>query len=201
MNLSRYDLKIIENYVIEVGRLKLRLRVREQELLNEGIIFPQVDSYYQKLHKLINAIEDVYDNLGEDVKMIWKLKYHEPELRLGTWEELAKEFSYTKTTLLRVRSRYLSDIAERIGYVSADLVEGENESNVKEKRNVSTRKRFEVLKRDAFKCQYCGRNPREDDIKLHVDHIKPLAKGGDNEMSNLITSCVECNAGKSDKEI
>jgi hypothetical protein len=33
---------------------------------------------------------------------------------------------------------------------------------------------------------------------LHCDHIVPVAEGGGNEETNLITSCVDCNLGKSD---
>ena len=58
--------------------------------------------------------------------------------------------------------------------------------------------RFEILKRDGFKCQYCGRNPKEDNCKLHIDHINPKSNGGLNNPDNLITSCFECNIGKSD---
>lgn len=58
--------------------------------------------------------------------------------------------------------------------------------------------RFEVLKRDNFTCQYCGRNVVDDKIKLHCDHIIPVSKNGTDELDNLITSCMECNLGKSD---
>lgn len=54
--------------------------------------------------------------------------------------------------------------------------------------------RFEVFKRDGFKCQYCGRSAPE--VTLEVDHIVPVAEGGKNEMLNLITSCRACNRGK-----
>lgn len=59
--------------------------------------------------------------------------------------------------------------------------------------------RFEVFKRDSFKCQYCGK--AAPDVVLHVDHIDPVANGGDNEIVNLITSCVDCNLGKSDRKL
>ncbi len=62
--------------------------------------------------------------------------------------------------------------------------------------NPSTRSRFETFKRDCFTCQYCGRKPPS--VTLHLDHIVPVSRGGTNERSNLITSCQECNAGKSD---
>lgn len=57
--------------------------------------------------------------------------------------------------------------------------------------------RFEVFKRDNFTCQYCG--AKAPDVVLHVDHINPVSKGGDNEIINLITSCQPCNLGKSDR--
>ena len=68
------------------------------------------------------------------------------------------------------------------------------------KRKAITKKvRFEVFKRDSFTCQYCGQ--AAPDVVLHIDHIEPVAKGGDNEILNLITSCAGCNAGKSDRRL
>ena len=64
---------------------------------------------------------------------------------------------------------------------------------------VSKRTRFEVFKRDKFTCQYCGR--AAPSIVLQIDHIHPVAKDGDNDILNLVTSCQECNAGKSDKTL
>ena len=62
---------------------------------------------------------------------------------------------------------------------------------------LSKRIRFEVFKRDNFTCQYCGAKAPE--ATLEVDHIKPVKKGGTNEIMNLITSCFDCNRGKSTK--
>jgi hypothetical protein len=59
--------------------------------------------------------------------------------------------------------------------------------------------RFEVFKRDSFKCQYCG--SQAPDVLLEIDHIDPIAKGGDNDITNLITACKDCNAGKKDKRL
>jgi hypothetical protein len=64
------------------------------------------------------------------------------------------------------------------------------------RKNLSKKTRFEIFKRDKFTCQYCGANA--PDVILHVDHIKPVARGGKNDHLNLITSCLSCNAGKSD---
>lgn len=68
-------------------------------------------------------------------------------------------------------------------------------SPVSGRKQVGTRARFDVFKRDAFTCQYCGSRP--PDVTLHVDHIIPVSGGGGNEQSNLTTSCADCNLGKS----
>lgn len=68
-----------------------------------------------------------------------------------------------------------------------------------ERQPISQKIRFEIFKRDSFKCQYCGRAAPE--VVLHVDHIKPVAKGGENEITNLITACQDCNLGKKDREL
>ena len=59
---------------------------------------------------------------------------------------------------------------------------------------ISKKLRFEVFKRDGFKCAYCGETPPE--VVLEVDHIDPKSKGGSNDINNLITACFACNRGK-----
>jgi hypothetical protein len=65
--------------------------------------------------------------------------------------------------------------------------------------SISKKIRFEVFKRDGFKCQYCGQTPPA--ITLEVDHINPVSKGGEDDINNLITSCFDCNRGKSNIEL
>lgn len=67
------------------------------------------------------------------------------------------------------------------------------------RKAISKRARFEVFKRDGFKCQYCGK--AAPDVILHVDHIHPVSKGGKNDILNLITACLDCNGGKSNVEL
>lgn len=62
------------------------------------------------------------------------------------------------------------------------------------RRALSKKTRFEVFKRDGFRCHYCGATP--DVCVLNVDHIVPVAGGGDNHQDNLITACWNCNSGK-----
>ncbi len=67
------------------------------------------------------------------------------------------------------------------------------------RKSLSKKIRFEVFKRDSFKCQYCGAEAPE--VVLEVDHIDPISKDGADEMVNYITSCRACNAGKSDRRL
>jgi hypothetical protein len=65
------------------------------------------------------------------------------------------------------------------------------------RKTITQKTRFEVFKRDGFKCQYCGKCAPE--VILNVDHIHPVSKGGEDDMMNYITSCFDCNSGKSDR--
>lgn len=67
------------------------------------------------------------------------------------------------------------------------------------RKPITKKLRFEIFKRDSFKCQYCGRSA--PDVILEIDHIQPVAKDGDNDITNLITSCKDCNSGKRDREL
>lgn len=59
----------------------------------------------------------------------------------------------------------------------------------------SKRLRYEVLRRDAHTCRYCG--AKAPDVLLTVDHVIPDALGGTDDASNLVTACRDCNSGKS----
>ncbi|MBV9386377.1 MAG: HNH endonuclease [Chroococcidiopsidaceae cyanobacterium CP_BM_ER_R8_30] len=51
-----------------------------------------------------------------------------------------------------------------------------------------------VFERNHYQCQSCGRTHQE--TELNVDHIIPLAAGGQNDISNLQTLCRICNQQK-----
>ena len=67
------------------------------------------------------------------------------------------------------------------------------------RKSIPKKIRFEVFKRDKFTCQYCGRSA--PDVVLEVDHIKPVAAGGENDILNYVTSCSDCNRGKGKTEL
>lgn len=55
--------------------------------------------------------------------------------------------------------------------------------------------RFKVFSRDRFTCVYCGRSAPH--VILECDHKEPKSKGGPDTLENLVTSCKDCNRGKS----
>lgn len=50
----------------------------------------------------------------------------------------------------------------------------------------------EVLRRDRYTCQYCGRKAPY----LTVDHVLPRRLGGEHSWYNLVAACAECNHRK-----
>lgn len=60
---------------------------------------------------------------------------------------------------------------------------------------VSRRLRYEILRRDNHQCRYCGATAPH--VPLTVDHVVPIALGGSDDPTNLVTACKDCNAGKS----
>ena len=64
------------------------------------------------------------------------------------------------------------------------------------RENIGQKARFEIFKRDSFRCVYCGQSPPT--VVLQVDHVVPVSGGGGNDEVNLVTSCFDCNSGKSD---
>lgn len=63
---------------------------------------------------------------------------------------------------------------------------------VKRPRPHVTLSKREVLRRDNFTCQYCGRKSSV----LTIDHVKPRHMGGSHSWENLVAACASCNRRK-----
>lgn len=70
-----------------------------------------------------------------------------------------------------------------------------------------------VWKRDEYRCRYCGRtvvppdyraaarvngHPQMKSNTATVDHVIPVSRGGQRNMTNLVTACRACNQDKAD---
>ncbi len=54
--------------------------------------------------------------------------------------------------------------------------------------------RKNVLRRDGYRCQYCGARER-----LTIDHVMPRSRGGRDLWENLATACTACNSRKGNR--
>lgn len=68
------------------------------------------------------------------------------------------------------------------------------EQKKKNRSDMNYKLRYEILKRDKYKCVLCGK--KAQDTQIEIDHIKPIVNGGNNNKNNLRTLCFECNRGK-----
>ncbi|MFB7823829.1 HNH endonuclease [Streptomyces hydrogenans] len=59
-------------------------------------------------------------------------------------------------------------------------------------------RRWEEL--DWWSCAYCD-SPFGQTVVAEVDHIRPLAKGGQHVWENLAPACRDCNHGKADGDV
>lgn len=63
-------------------------------------------------------------------------------------------------------------------------------------RNVTFNRR-NIFLRDGFRCQYCGRRPRREE--LSIDHIVPRSRGGPSAWKNVVLACTQCNTRKGNR--
>lgn len=114
------------------------------------------------------------------------------------------KFSYTSNGGLAQRSFTVpmteETIAELIKVLENKLTAS---AFAKEQRTLMTKKLREFIKnRDNFTCCLCGNSTHvEPNLLLEIDHIIPVAKGGQTVEDNLQTLCWKCNRAKSDKII
>lgn len=154
------------------------------------------------------------DELLKEIERLWILLGRQP-----TTSDIKNGNSkYSLNSFTRRFGGWRNALKEFIEYVNSDgeiqttedklvnetVINNSNSNQIKIKtrrtpRDINERLRFKVLKRDNFKCVYCGKSPATDsNVELHVDHIIPWSKGGKTVIENLQTSCSKCNLGKSD---
>lgn len=114
------------------------------------------------------------------------------------------KFSYTSGGGMAQRSFTVpmteETIAELINVLESKLTAS---AFAKEQRALMTKKLRESIKaRDNYTCCNCGNSIHvEPNLLLEIDHIIPVAKGGQTVVDNLQTLCWKCNRAKSDKII
>jgi hypothetical protein len=59
--------------------------------------------------------------------------------------------------------------------------------------------RLKIYERDNYRCAYCDKQLTR--FTATLDHVTPVAKGGDNGAENLKTACLQCNSRKTSRPL
>jgi len=60
--------------------------------------------------------------------------------------------------------------------------------------------RRQVVERAGNRCEYCGLSQAGQEALFHVDHVVPVAAGGQTTLDNLALACVSCSLRKGARE-
>jgi hypothetical protein len=96
------------------------------------------------------------------------------------------------------------------GEMTGDLTGDDEMTEERRKQKNGNSRKFKIRKtkrlalylRDSFTCAFCELDMRGMDARLiTLDHIKPRAKGGTDDPTNLVTACLRCNCVKKDADL
>jgi uncharacterized protein YozE (UPF0346 family) len=112
-------------------------------------------------------------------------------------EDVLRDTSFPKSTEARevLRDYLETKRACTEALVALDEALAEFHASRPTRGAISPKLRFEVFKRDEYRCRICG-SSAQDGVQLEVDHVHPVSKGGTSDMANLQTLCKPCNRGK-----
>lgn len=141
--------------------------------------------------KSANAIHYTYDKLfcsvcNKQTKEAIQT-YDGKVLRLGCFG-----FDINKNCFKEVIEISFANLDIEKDYINIRLIRSKAKFHKREP--VGLAKRYQVFKRDGFKCVCCGNNSK--DSRLEIDHVVPVSKGGGSQIKNLQTLCFRCNRGK-----
>lgn len=161
--------------------LKAGLEINQNRNISKEKLFENIAEVWMRIGR-----QPTYNDFTKDVS---KYSIKPYERNFGSWNKALIAFSEY------INSRKNLNISNMSDKNKGSLIAGHN----KGPRTVNYRLRFIVMKGDNFRCRICGKSPANDNnIILHVDHIKPWSKGGETCLDNLRTLCSICNIGKSD---
>lgn len=66
---------------------------------------------------------------------------------------------------------------------------------IPKRRKLSKEERMKVYEKCQGHCAYCGCTLEYKDMQ--VDHVKPVYRGGEDDISNMLPACRSCNHYKS----
>ena len=159
-----------------------------------------LSSRYNRLvekEDLLNNLDHVWSELGRQPRAK-EMKQPLSSISISRYQKLFKRNWYEICLeLLSWKSGVSIEEIERESR-QISTIKSENQIPHRTNRSVSLSLRYEVLKRDNYRCVGCGATPAlTPGTQLHIDHKLPWSKGGETELINLQTLCSDCNLGKS----
>lgn len=189
---SQFDNFNRDNYIMAIVDENYN---RYSSLLND--LQYNREKYYSYLSEIVDFKNNYKSKFNFFLKMVEFLEFE--RLRLNPPIEITVKISVSYTSPKGKNSYYKSckiNSNDIIYYCDECQKARQYKQSAKYQRSLMTDKlRYQVLNRDGYRCVICGACAK-DGAKLHVDHIKPVSKGGKTELSNLRTLCDRCNLGK-----
>ncbi len=105
-------------------------------------------------------------------------------------DTILRRFGSWKRSLIRAYESVTNEASASI----EENVEPSAVDKAPERKPISLRKRFFVMKRDEFACSRCGASGHG--VRLEIHHQIPFSKGGSDSLDNLRTLCFDCNRGQ-----
>jgi CRISPR/Cas system-associated protein Cas10 (large subunit of type III CRISPR-Cas system) len=164
-----------------------------------------LEEYKKEYETLISTLAGISYDKVESRTILSEEQYNRLELRMcnrrkptaRTDASIICKVSYTTP---KGTKNYSAQRKIELSAIFARINErNEAEQSIKYQRSLMTSsKRYDIMRRDGFKCKLCGRSADEG-ANLEVDHILAVSRGGKSIDSNLRTLCRECNQGKKAK--
>ena len=168
-----------------------------------------IDEVVSSLKELRNSEEfyvllrdAIARNKRRTIKNIRSTYKNSEKLKQSEYQKFCEDIDATKHIYNEETTDFanacIDEVKYALNYIPSRKVQDNEEFVAEQRRLITPSLRYDIMKRDGFRCVICGRGA-DDGVKLHVDHIKPVSKGGLSTPSNLRTLCQDCNLGKSAK--
>ena len=155
--------------------------------------------YIDNKERIVKQKKEFYENNKERMNLISKNNYIKNR---KYYNESSKK--YRKDNPLRC-SRLKKEWSQTIdGKLSKKTNNHKRNSKIRttNDKTITIKSLNNLLEEQNNKCKYCNID-LDFNVKfqVHLDHIVPIAKGGQHSIKNVVFSCKRCNLKKSDKII
>lgn len=146
---------------------------------------------YYKNHgrNLKNALNHYYKNHMRKIDEMQKWRQNNPDKMVKAVNNWRKN---NPIKLSEGHKKWMKENAEYVREYNRKRRAMKRQATIQKFNLVQLNQRMSIF---GYKCAYCG-GPFE-----HVDHVKPLSKGGPHCLSNLRPACAACNLSKHNKTL